>query len=177
MLRLIRDGLPDPDYTEIWVRDDRIVVVHTGTVGDRGKTQEKIANDSEHVERLIAESSAMACEQGFREIREDEWFDMVLQYHFDTCESLPDLLAHRHVLENLVSQNLGWNGYGRVTGGDIGNDRFNIYCRVICPEMAAFSALSELETFGFDEEIIAAFSHGDTYEVVHPLDFKGEFVP
>jgi hypothetical protein len=174
MHRLIRDNGPhDPDYFEVWRRGN-VVVVHTGSLGDKGTVGEIPAASPEDVEQIISSEIRAAKERGFRDLDPSEFKELVVQYQLDDSP-LEEQVRFRHAVEERANQTLGWYGFGRCTGGDIGGGKMNVVCKVLNPDEAAFTLLSELAPFGFDEGAVVATWTGDSYRVIYPFKYDQTF--
>src|SRR4051812_9250867 len=107
------------EYFELWVQGD-VVIVHTGEVGDLGETRKVAIPSGSDANQVLAAEIAAATAADFRDVRGEDFVDVVLQYPLEEDEPLSEQLGVRHMIEELVSQTLGWAGLGYCTGGDIG---------------------------------------------------------
>jgi hypothetical protein len=100
---------------------------------------------------------------------------LVVQLPIDSDTDFDSLL---HVEETL-SRAFGLEGHAQVDGHEIGEGRFNILIRAPDPSDPALARITQLlEGLGvLPASVVASFRPAsDSYEVVYPAGYTGEFV-
>jgi hypothetical protein len=166
LTRLIR---PDRTlaYCTVWTNQLKLIV-HAGRVGDTAPRRESATANEAELRAAFEQAISSARAQGFRDVRETDLIDLILQ-HADATMDADERLDHRRLLEFRANESLGAVGVGYCTGGDIGPRRANVWCKVLDPEVAAEAIVSDLESLGLDEDIVIARRGTHGYEVLYPL--------
>lgn len=114
MLKLYRKNGEGTEYAECWV-DGGVAVLHTGVVGDEGRTVETpdIADAAEY--EKIFENKYKP--QGYAEWPQDQLYWVVAQI---PTESVEEGIHIVRPIEDELNNDLGWLGLGYVDGNDIG---------------------------------------------------------
>lgn len=173
MLKLYKRGRTGVRYWEAW-KALGMVVVHEGTLGDRGKTKSVIPQDGQTPEQCLQKAAEKPRAKGYAEIPFDEQHQVVVQYRLKTWGSPADL-AKSHKIEGLFNECLGWTGNGRCDGNDIGSGTLNIFSIVVDPDLGAATLVEELRKNRLLRGAVVAVRNGEDYRVVYPARFKGEF--
>ncbi len=168
----LADGL---HYFEGWDRDG-VAVIHTGRVGDRGVTKELQSENGESVETLLTRELSVAQHSGFMHIEQDAISTLLVQYRVDDWEP-EEALDFRHLVEDVLSNSLGWVGVGHCDGGDIGQNRVNVWCKVVDPLVGQQAILDGLNSRGLLEDVVLAIQSGNCYRPVYPPEYSGHFRP
>ena len=114
MLKMYKKNGGYIEYAECWV-DNGIAVLHTGTVGDEGKTVETPdIGDAEEHERGIGKQYG---QKGYAEWPQDQLYWVVAQIPVESVETGIRLVRP---IEDELNNDLGWLGLGHVDGNDIG---------------------------------------------------------
>lgn len=173
MLKLYKSGRTGVRYWEAWAHGVW-VIVHEGTLGERGKVKYLEPQDGKSPEEVIAEAAEKPRSNGYAEIPLEEQHQVVVQYRLKTWGSAKDLeKAHR--IEGLFNECLGWTGNGRCDGNDIGSGTLNIFSVVVDPDLGAATLVEELRNKRLLKGAVVAVREGDDYRVVYPTRFKREF--
>lgn len=155
-------------YWESW-KDGKTIVIHYGTVGDTGETEEKKLGLFQKAEKIMDELAEEKANQGFEYLDEDELFELVIQYSYEENE-MKETLEKRHAVENLIDECLGWTGNGACDGGDIGSGAANIFNYVVNVEKATKIIIGELENNNLLEGVKIAYldPEDEEYIVLYP---------
>jgi hypothetical protein len=173
MIKLYKKQKDTILYWEAW-ENEGDVIVHTGTIGDRGQTRTVRAPGKKNADTIIREEAKTPRQDGFRELRDDELFSFVIQYRLATWGSGEDL-TNRNSVEDVLNECLGWTGNGHCDGGDIGSGSMNIFCFVVDPQVALRSTLEWLREKELDKDVIIAYMKEDDFVVLWPTSFSGAF--
>lgn len=164
------DGL---HYFEGWKRGD-VAVIHQGRVGDRGTTQELRPTNGESVDSILGRELASAEHTGFTTLSDGAFSSLVVQYDVSEWET-DEALEFRHLVEEVLSDALGWVGVGHCDGGDIGQGKINVWCKVVNSELGKQAVLDGLRSRELLEDVVVAVQAGSGYSPVYPPDFAGRF--
>lgn len=175
MIKLIKQKDGELLYWEVW-QDDKSLIVHYGTVGDTGKTDEiKLSlfqKADKEMEKLAEEQLA----NGYEELEEENLVEFVLQYNYEDND-IEEALNKRHLVEDLMNECLGWTGNGHCDGGDIGSGTINIFDFVIDVDKALESTLDELSKNNLIEGVKIAFVNDEEDCVVlYPEDAEFDLI-
>ncbi|RJS50130.1 WGR domain-containing protein [Bacillus sp. PK3_68] len=172
MIKMIKQLDDEIVYWEVW-RDGRTLVIHYGTVGDTGETEEKKLALSQKAKKVMDELANEKANEGYDYLDEDELFELVVQY---PCEEnqMDAVLEKRHHVEELMNECLGWTGNGACDGGDIGSGTANIFNYVVDIEKATKTILNELKNNNFLEGVKMAYFHPEeeSYIALYPEGTK-----
>ncbi|MFJ7754577.1 hypothetical protein ACQKGI_02240 [Peribacillus muralis] len=83
--------------------------------------------------------------EGCGYLYEDEFFQLVVQYTYDTEEERNTMLEKRQEVEDLMNGCLGWEGNGKCDGGDLGSGTASMLHFLIDLEKAVQTSLEELK--------------------------------
>jgi hypothetical protein len=161
-------------YWEAWKTDDG-VVLHWGTLGDRGTTRHVDIPHGQSSQQVIERECGEPRSRGFAEIDLDDHSQVIVQYKTRDNWGDSDDLAKRHRVEEILNECLGWSGNGHCDGGDIGSGTINSYSFVVDPYIARESIVAALEDNGLLEGAVIAVERGDDFEVLWPKDHATDF--
>ena len=143
MIKMIKQVDDVVLYWEVW-QDGRTLVIHYGTVGETGESEEKKLSLFQRAQRLMDELAEEKANEGYDYLDEDELFELVVQYSYEDNQ-MEATLEKRHHVEDLMNECLGWTGNGSCDGGDIGSGTANIVNYVVDVEKATQTIIEELK--------------------------------
>ncbi|MGG4154473.1 hypothetical protein [Peribacillus muralis] len=82
--------------------------------------------------------------EGCGYLYEDEFFQLVVQYRYDSEEERNTTLEKRQEVEDLMNGCLSWEGNGTCDGGDLGSGTANMFHFLVYLVKAAQTSLDEL---------------------------------
>lgn len=156
-------------YWEVW-QDGKTLVIHHGTVGDIGETEEKKLLLFQKAEKLMGELVEEKANDGYNSLAEDELLELVVQYSYGEHQ-MEVTLEKRHHVEDLMNECLGWTGNGFCDGGDIGSGTANIVNYVIDVKKATQTILEELKNNNLLEGVSIGYLNpeDDEYTALYPV--------
>lgn len=168
----MKQGENETIYWEVW-QDGRTLIIHYGTVGDTGKTEEKKLPMFQRAEKVMEDLAEEKVNEGFEYLEEDELKELVVQYSYKENE-MQAVLELRHCDEELMNECLGWTGNGSCDGGDIGSGTANIFNYVVDVEKAARTIIEELKNNNLLESAKIAYLHpeDEEYIILYPEGTK-----
>ncbi|GIN89422.1 hypothetical protein [Siminovitchia terrae] len=168
MIKMIKQLDDEILYWEVW-QDGKTLILHYGTVGDTGETEEKKLPLLKKAEKVMDELSKEKLNEGFDYLDEDGLIELVIQYSYKESD-MESTLEKRHDVEDLMNECLGWTGNGYCDGGDIGSGTANIFNYVIDVEKAAQTIMEELKDNALLEDAKIAYSNpeDEEYIVLYP---------
>lgn len=173
MLKLYKKSKDGTQYWEAWDADGE-VMVHWGTLGDRGQTQAIKLESGKRASAIIRRESNAPRQEGYKSIPISRLARIVIQFPIEGMGT-PQDLDKRVQVENLMNECLGWKGLGHCDGGDIGSGTINIFCFVVDAAAAVPHIVAELGTKGLIDGAIIAICSEKGDSVVWPKDFSGKF--
>jgi hypothetical protein len=165
-----RDGC---HYWRAW-RHQRIVVLNWGKVGERGRTHQIRLKKGQAAKAVIEEAARKPIAEGYGAIDPEEYDTVVVQYQLAGWGSVDDL-DRRRKIEEVLNECLASTCNGFCDGGDLGSGEMNLYCLVIDPSAVRNAIVSALKKNRFLKGAVIAVREGETYRVIWPDDFKGDF--
>ena len=135
-------------FREAWATSPGEAVVHTGTVGRRGKSEQRVVTEGQ--EAFLAAFERDARSRGFAPIPRADQLWLVVQF---PLRSKMGNKRDAWLLEKgseYLNNELGWRGLGHVDGHDRGNHKLNIFCVVVDAPLAVTAAKSCLRTSRLD---------------------------
>lgn len=159
LIKLIKQQNNQLLYWEVW-KDGRTLIVHYGTVGDTGETEEIKLSLFQRAEKEMEKLAEEQLLNGYEELDEDELVEFVIQYSYKEDE-LEEALKKRHFVEELMNESLGWTGNGSCDGGDIGSGTINIFSFVVDVEKALHSTLQELTNHSLLDYVRIAYENDE----------------
>jgi hypothetical protein len=172
MIKLYKNNGTQISYWEAW-KDKDNVLVHWGTLGQRGQTR-KISCPGETAESFITELSKEPLNNGFVSIDLDGHFQLILQYRTESWGGVGDLEKRKHI-DGMLDELLGWTGNGHCDGGDIGSGTINSFCFVVDPQLATEAIVAELRKENLLAGAVIAVARGEEHEVLWPKGYQGKF--
>jgi len=177
MLKLYRTTDGVAEYWEAWEDTRTKVIVHWGTLGEKGESRRATVRAGDSSSNLIEREAEPMRKVGFKHIKVEHMAQVVIQYKIDGMGSKKDL-DKAQVIEGLMNECLGWTGLGHCDGHDIGSGTLNVFCDVVdgpASEQIVVDCLKENRQL--EGAVIARRERvGDeTYIVFWPKDFVGEF--
>ena len=173
MLKLYKKTTHGAQYWEAWDADGE-VMVHWGTIGERGQTQSIKVEAGKNPNAIIKCESKRPKREGYKTIPTSKLARIVIQYKIDGKGTTNDL-DKRVPVENLMNEGLGWKGLGHCDGGDIGSGTMNVFCFVVDAETAVPHIVEELKTNGALNGAVIAISSKNGDRVAWPETFSGKF--
>jgi hypothetical protein len=173
VLKLYKKTEHGTQYWEAWDADGE-VMVHWGTMGERGQTQSIKVEAGKNPNTIIKSESKRRKAEGYKTISISKLARIVIQYKIDGMGTSSDL-DKRVQVENLMNECLGWKGLGHCDGGDIGSGTINVFCFVVDAETAIPHIVEELKTNSALNGAIIAISSESGDRVAWPEDFSGKF--
>lgn len=129
-------------YWEVW-QDGNTLIIHYGTVGDTGETEEKNLSLFHKTDKVMNELAQKKINEGYDFLDDDKLIELVVQYTYHESE-MAAMLKKRHNVEDLMNEWLGWTGNGSCDGGDVGSGTANIFNYVVDVEKATKTIIEEL---------------------------------
>lgn len=168
----MKQGENETIYWEVW-QDGRTLIIHYGTVGDTGETEEKKLPMFQRAVKVMEDLAEEKVNEGFEYLEEDELKELVVQYSYKENE-MQAVLELRHCVEELMNECLGWTGNGSCDGGDIGSGTANIFNYVVDVEKAARTIIEELKNNNLLESAKIAYLHpeDEEYIILYPEGTK-----
>ncbi|MBS8263957.1 hypothetical protein DYI25_05850 [Mesobacillus boroniphilus] len=168
MIKLLKQAENKTFYWEVW-KDGRALMIHYGTVGDMGKTEEMKLPLLKKAEKVMNELAEVKIAEGFNQLDEEELTELVIQYSYSENE-MQTALQKRHIVEDLMNECLGWTGNGSCDGGDIGSGTANIFNYVVDVEKAGQTVIDELKINDLLEGAKIAYLNpeNEKYIVLYP---------
>lgn len=176
MIKMIKPLDDEVLYWEIW-QDGKTLIIHYGTIGETGETEEMKLSLFQKAEKLMDELAEEKANEGYDYLDEDELFELVVQYSYEEDQT-EATLEKRHHVEDIMNECLGWTGNGSCDGGDIGSGTANIVNFVVDVEKAKQTIIEELKNSNLlegvkiaylnpeDEEYIALYPKGADFDLV-----------
>ncbi|XQY91125.1 WGR domain-containing protein [Metabacillus sp. HB246100] len=176
MIKMTKQVDDEVLYWEVW-QDGKTLVIHYGTIGDTGETEEKKLSLFQKAEKFMDELAEEKANEGYDYLDEDELFELVVQYSYEE-DQMEATLEMRHHVEDLMNECLGWTGNGACDGGDIGSGTANIVNFVVDVEKATQTIIEELKNNNLlegvkiaylnpeDEEYIALYPEGADFDLM-----------
>jgi hypothetical protein len=116
-------------YREAWVNGTK-VMEHWGVCGERGEVRTHQVGHDHTAQGILQALKAQARALGFRPIPAGRRCVLVIEYDLESAASCGNLKP-RHVVEDLLDQELGWLGLGHCDGGSAGSGTMEVFCPVI----------------------------------------------
>jgi len=164
LIKMIKQSDAEVSYWEVW-QDGRMLIIHYGTIGDTGGTEEKKLSLSQKAEKVMNELAEEKANEGYDYLDEDELFELVVQYSYEE-DQMEAALEKRHQVEDLMNECLGWTGNGSCDGGDIGRGTANIVNYVVDVEKATQTIIEELKNNNLLERVKIAYLNPEDEEYV-----------
>jgi predicted DNA-binding WGR domain protein len=176
LIKLIKQDEDETIYWEVW-QDGRTLMIHYGTVGDTGETEEVKLPMFKRAEKVMDELAEGKVNEGFDYLEEDELIELVVQYSYNEDE-MQTAQKLRHSVEDLMNECLGWTGNGSCDGGDIGSGTANIFNYVVDAEKASRTIIEELKNNNLlqgakiaylnpeDEEYVVLYPDGAEFDLI-----------
>jgi predicted DNA-binding WGR domain protein len=160
-------------YWEAWGAANE-VVIHWGSVGDRGDSRviELQANDDPS--SVIQREATSPRAEGYKPVATEKLARLIIQYKISGMGTV-DNLHKRHRVEEVMNECLGWTGLGHCDGGDIGSGTMNVFCFVVDTTLALQITVNELKARGLLEGAMIAVRTEAGDKVAWPEGFRGEF--
>jgi predicted DNA-binding WGR domain protein len=174
LIKLIKQEDDEAIYWEVW-QNGRTLIIHYGTVGDTGETEEVKLPKLKRAEKVMDELAEEKVNEGFEYLEEDELIELVVQYSYKEDE-MQTALKLRHSVEDLMNECLGWTGNGLCDGGDIGSGTANIINYVVDVEKAARTIIEELKNNNLLQGAKIAYLNSDDEEYIVLYPDGAEFV-
>src|SRR5262249_28753264 len=137
-----------------------------GIVGERGSVS--LLDCAGKNPATLMRSLALAKRRkGFEPLREADMSGLEVRLaseEWPTVEELRD----RHLLEDRISQALGWTGNGWCDGGDSGSGSLTIFCQVVEAERAVATVVEVLTEAGCSERATVVSFTDDEPTVLFP---------
>lgn len=173
MITLYKRNGDGMDYWQAW-RHERLVILHWGRLGDKGRTRQIRIRKGQTAKALIEEAARQPRAEGYTAFDEDEYQQVAVQYRTAGWGSVGDL-DKRHRIEDLLDECLAWTCNGFCDGGDIGSGAINIFCLVIDPEAAKNTLVKTLKRNRLLKGAVIAVREGESYRVLWPEDSTAAF--
>lgn len=173
MITLYRRSAGQTFYWQAWHEDERIVVL-TGVVGQRGDEQSIPLPPGEDPDAAVEAKAERPREDGYVEMPEDAFLEVVVQYAVDPHGPARGL-TERGRVEDLLDAALGWTGNGWCDGGEVVPAGLNVYCLALDVPAAVRTIVAELQRNELAEGAIVAAEQGDRYRVLWPAGHRGDF--
>ncbi len=176
MIKLYRTMENVTEYWEFW-ESGAEVIVHWGTIGDKGNTKEFNLPKGTRAERLIENEMKELISGGYAPVDSESMAQVVIQYQIKGMGSAKDLNKAQE-LEDLMNECLGWTGLGHCDGHDIGSGTLKIFCDVVDGLTSEQVVLDALKQAGQLKGATAARRERvgpDDYVVFWPKEFTGDF--
>jgi hypothetical protein len=152
----------------VWEADGQ-VVVHRGTVGERGETEHCQLAEGQAPNVAIDAQVASARAQGYETLSPDPERQVVVAC--DTMGYDPDeITASARVLEVLCNECLAGSGNGYCDGPTYGHNRVSVFCPVVNREMAVAAVIAALRGLGcdnWDEWLLVSVPDGASFRVLY----------
>jgi hypothetical protein len=173
MIRLYKRDGDGIHYWQAW-RHQRIVVLHWGRVGEKGRTRQIRLRKGQTAKAVIEEAARQPNAEGYAAIDVNEHSQVAVQYRTIGWGSVGDL-DKRHRIEDLLDDCLAWTCNGFCDGGDIGSGEMNVFCLVVNPEAAKNTLVSTLKKNRLLKGAVIAVREGETYRVLWPDGYAAAF--
>jgi hypothetical protein len=118
VLKLYKKTTHGAQYWEAWDADGE-VMVHWGTLGERGQTQSIKVEAGKNPNTIIKCESKRPKREGYKTIPTSKLARIVIQYKIDGRGTTNDLDKCVQV-ESLMNECLGWKGLGHCDGATSG---------------------------------------------------------
>ncbi|MGE6257484.1 hypothetical protein ACQKCU_06155 [Heyndrickxia sporothermodurans] len=164
MIKMIKQVNDEVLYWEVW-KDGKALIIHYGTLGDVGETEEMKLSLFQKAEKLMDELAKERDDEGYEYLDEEELIELVVQYSYEEDE-MEAPLVKRHNVEGLMNECLGWTGNGFCDGGDIGSGTANIFNYVVDVEMATQTIIEELRNNNLLEKVKIAYLNPEDEEYI-----------
>ncbi|MCJ8015210.1 WGR domain-containing protein [Paenibacillus sp. KQZ6P-2] len=180
MIKLIKKD-SKLQYWEVW-EDGKTLIVHFGTVGDTGETEEINLSLIQKAKKVMEKLAKEKVNNGFEFLDEDKLIQLVVQYSYEEGE-MEATLNKRHFVEDLMNECLGWTGNGSCDGGDIGSGTANIINYVINVDEALRAIIEVLTNNNLlenvkiaylneDEEFISLYPEGASFDIMQLSSYE-----
>jgi hypothetical protein len=166
MIKIYKSNGDGIHYWQAW-RHQRIVVLHWGSVGEKGRTKQIRLRKGMKAKAVMEEAACQPRAEGYVPIDVDEHRQIAVQYRLAGWGSVADL-EKRHKIEELLDDCLAWTCNGFCDGGDIGSGEINVYCLVVDPEAAKTTLVSTLKKNRLLKDAVIAVREGESYRVLWP---------
>ncbi|WP_069201946.1 hypothetical protein [Bhargavaea cecembensis] len=156
------------EFWEVW-KNGRTLMIHHGTVGSDGVTEEVKPGSVQSSGRLMNQLTEEQMRNGFELVDEDGLHEFVVQFSYEDGD-MQAALDKRQIAEDELDERLNRTGIGYCDGGDIGSGTANTFFYVIDVDKALQVVTDELAKHGLLEEaaIACATPDGDDYLSLHP---------
>ncbi|MEM6652141.1 MAG: hypothetical protein AAGA72_14565 [Pseudomonadota bacterium] len=136
-------------YHEAWVEPQhRRIVEHWGYVGDAGETATHRVHILGSLEKQFTGVLEGARALGFEELSESAYATLIIEYEATGEGSVTDRDKQEDI-EDALNEKLGWLGLGFCDEGRIGDNRIEICCRVLDPDLATTVIAESLDASVF----------------------------
>jgi predicted DNA-binding WGR domain protein len=159
LIKLIKKVKNQLLYWEVW-ESGKTLIVHFGTVGDTGKTEEIKLSLFQKAEKTMVKLVEEKVSNGYEYLDESKMIQFVVQYRYEEGE-MEATLKKRHSVEGLMNECLGWTGNGSCDGGDIGSGTANIFNYVLDLDEAFKAIIEVLSNNNLLENVKIAFLNVD----------------
>ncbi len=168
MIQLTKRNGSDTFYKTIYT-EGRVIVQHQGIVGAWVKedVNEIRVSRFKRLGRQILQLVEGLERQGYRELQETDYTELVVQFRYDAGQD-EEALERRHMMEEMIDEGLLHTGNGSCEGGDIGSGTMNIYYHVVDVEAAValiFEGMKEHDVRGVPK---IAVQSAESYIVLYP---------
>lgn len=169
MIQLTKRNGSDTFYKTIYT-EGRVIVQHQGIVGAWVKEEDVNEIRVSRFKRLGRQILQLVEElerQGYRELQETDYTELVVQFRYDAGQE-EEALERRHMMEEMIDEGLLHTGNGSCEGGDIGSGTMNIYYHVVDVEAAValiFEGMKEHDVRGVPK---IAVQSAESYTVLYP---------
>ena len=143
LTKLIKKGGNGFLYWYIW-KDEMILKVHSGSVGDIGETREIQLSLSGKANGSIDELVNQKIKEGFQYIEEHDLITLLVEYNYKK-DKIQETHKKRHYMQDIIDESLFWTGNGYCDGGGMGMGVAQIFNYVIDVKKAAKEITKELE--------------------------------
>jgi len=130
MLKLYRKDAEVINYWETWDKDDKTGLIHWGTVGEVGQSEEVHSNLLSSFRKKIQTIINKKVDEGYRQIDIDDHYTLLIEYTIEGMGT-PEDIEKRTRLQDKMDDVLGWTGLGHCDGGSIGSGSMEACCFVI----------------------------------------------
>lgn len=111
---------------------DGAIYIDSGSVGDEGDRQTFKESEIELVNSMAEKQLAA----GFREVEEDDYVTVGVQFEVEGTFASPSELDYRNELWDELDAMLAFTGQGLVVGGESGEGVMELFLAVVDDEMA-----------------------------------------
>jgi hypothetical protein len=171
LVKLYARGEDGWRYWEAW-HAGSLVTIHTGRVGDRGRSSQLPVRTGQNARDVIRHEMLPQLDQGFEKLDEADQSTLIVQYPADYFSDMDHALRVWEEVERLLNEEFGWRGLGRCVNVDYSSEL--TFTAIAVEEGLGVATVREaLAKAGYLDRAVIGVEKSGQYVAVWPEDRKG----